>query len=48
VLSPEAAGAAPDGNEVVITGLAGGESGTSPYTGVSGLLFEAEEVTEWT
>ena len=48
VLSPEAAGAAPDGNEVVITGLAGGEPGTSPYTGVSGLLFEAEEVTEWT
>ena len=48
VLSPQAAGSAPDGTEVVITGLAGGESGSSPFTGTSGLLFEAEEVTEWT
>ncbi|MGA1436778.1 MAG: hypothetical protein ACO35F_04795 [Ilumatobacteraceae bacterium] len=48
VLTPEAAQAAPDGREVIVTGLAGGETGTSPYTGASGLLFEAEEVTEWT
>ena len=48
VLSPQAAGPAPDGAEVVITGLAGGESGSSPFTGASGLLFEADEVTEWT
>ena len=48
VLTPEAAQAAPDGREVIITGLAGGETGTSPYTGASGLLFEAEEVAEWT
>ena len=27
VLNPQAAGSAPDGAEVVITGLAGGESG---------------------
>ena len=47
VLSPQAAGPAPDGTEVVITGLAGGESGSSPFTGASGLLFEADEVTEW-
>ena len=48
VLSPQAAGSVPDGTEVVITGLAGGESGSSPFTGASGLLFEADEVTEWT
>ena len=48
VLNPQAAGSAPDGTEVVITGLAGGESGSSPFTGASGLLFEADEVTEWT
>ncbi len=47
VLSPQAAGSAPDGTEVVIIGLAGGESGSSPFTGASGLLFEADEVTEW-
>ncbi|MGA0321837.1 MAG: hypothetical protein ACO3M1_03545 [Ilumatobacteraceae bacterium] len=48
VLTPEAAQAAPDGQEVVIAGLAGGASAMSPFTGTSGLLFEAEEVTEWT
>lgn len=48
VLSPQAAGSAPYGTEVVITGLAGGDSSSSPFTGASGLLFEADEVTEWT
>ena len=48
MLSPQAAGSAPDGAEVVVTGLAGGESSSRSFTGASGLLFEADEVTEWT
>ena len=48
VLTPDQAQHAPPGTELVVFGRAAGEPGTSPFTGANGLLFSAEEVTEWT